>query len=42
MDDIYKSEDVSAAPIRVVQLIYNAGVCFVDKKQIYVQVKLEV
>ncbi|KAG6405942.1 hypothetical protein SASPL_133536 [Salvia splendens] len=25
MDDIYKSEDVSAAPIRVVQLIYNAG-----------------
>ncbi|KAL1556923.1 Nudix hydrolase 3, variant 2 [Salvia divinorum] len=25
MDDIYKSEDVTAAPIRVVQLIYNAG-----------------
>ncbi|KAL8499554.1 hypothetical protein ACS0TY_022486 [Phlomoides rotata] len=25
MDDIYKSEDVIAAPIRVVQLIYNAG-----------------
>lgn len=26
MDDIYKSENVIAAPIRVVQLIYNAGV----------------
>ncbi|XP_051119713.1 nudix hydrolase 3-like [Andrographis paniculata] len=25
MDDAYKSEDVSAAPIRVVQLIYNSG-----------------
>lgn len=24
-DDIYKSKDVSAAPIRVIQLIYNAG-----------------
>ncbi|KZV31729.1 nudix hydrolase 3 [Dorcoceras hygrometricum] len=25
MDDVYKSEDVIAAPIRVVQLVYNAG-----------------
>ncbi|KAA0058697.1 nudix hydrolase 3-like isoform X1 [Cucumis melo var. makuwa] len=25
MDDAYKSKDVSAAPIRVVQLLYNAG-----------------
>ncbi|CAK9310340.1 unnamed protein product [Citrullus colocynthis] len=25
MDDAYKSKDVSAAPIRVVQLVYNAG-----------------
>ncbi|RYR46462.1 hypothetical protein Ahy_A07g032204 [Arachis hypogaea] len=25
MDNAYKSEDVSAAPIRVIQLIYNAG-----------------
>lgn len=25
-DDIYKSKDVCAAPIRVIQLIYNAGV----------------
>ncbi|KAL3818355.1 hypothetical protein ACJIZ3_004260 [Penstemon smallii] len=25
MDDVYKSEDVIAAPIRVVQLIYNSG-----------------
>ncbi|XP_054783893.1 nudix hydrolase 3-like isoform X1 [Prosopis cineraria] len=25
MDSVYKSEDVNAAPIRVIQLIYNAG-----------------
>ncbi|KAI4355864.1 hypothetical protein L6164_004595 [Bauhinia variegata] len=25
MDSVYKSEDVKAAPIRVIQLIYNAG-----------------
>ncbi|KAJ8526683.1 hypothetical protein K7X08_029160 [Anisodus acutangulus] len=25
MDNIYKSEDVTAAPIRVIQLLYNAG-----------------
>lgn len=25
MDDMYKSEDVIAAPIRVIQLVYNAG-----------------
>ncbi|KAL1832256.1 hypothetical protein ACET3Z_001907 [Daucus carota] len=25
LDDVYKSEDVIAAPIRVVQLLYNAG-----------------
>ncbi|KAK7325320.1 hypothetical protein VNO77_29482 [Canavalia gladiata] len=25
MDDMYKSKDVNAAPIRVIQLIYNAG-----------------
>lgn len=26
MDNIYKSENVTAAPIRVIQLLYNAGV----------------
>lgn len=26
LDDIFKSKDVVAAPIRVVQLIYNSGV----------------
>ena len=26
MDSAYKSKDVNAAPIRVIQLIYNAGV----------------
>ncbi|VFQ69462.1 unnamed protein product [Cuscuta campestris] len=25
MDDIYKSEDVTSAPIRVIQLLYNSG-----------------
>jgi len=28
MDNIYKSKDIVAAPIRVIQLIYNAGVSF--------------
>mgnify|MGYP004718777701 CR=1 FL=1 len=28
MDDAYKSEDVIAAPIRVIQLLYNSGVSF--------------
>lgn len=28
LDNIYKSKDVVAAPIRVIQLIYNAGVSF--------------
>lgn len=26
MDNVYKSEDVTAAPIRVIHLLYNAGV----------------
>lgn len=26
MDDAYKSKDIIAAPIRVIQLAYNAGV----------------
>lgn len=26
MDDAYKSKDINAAPIRVIQLLYNAGV----------------
>lgn len=26
MDDVYKSKDVVAAPIRVIRLLYNAGV----------------
>lgn len=26
MDNIYKSESVIAAPIRVIQLLYNSGV----------------
>ncbi|RVX13510.1 Nudix hydrolase 3 [Vitis vinifera] len=25
MDDVYKSKEVIAAPIRVIQLVYNAG-----------------
>lgn len=40
MDDRFKSEDVSAAPIRVVRLIYNAGVSVLKTKIsmcIYVQ-----
>jgi hypothetical protein len=28
MDNIYKSDNVSAAPIRVMNLLYNSGVCF--------------
>lgn len=27
MNDAFKSKDVTAAPIRVTQLLYNAGVC---------------
>ena len=26
MESVYKSEDVIAAPIRVIQLLYNSGV----------------
>jgi hypothetical protein len=28
MDDIFKSDSVSAAPIRVINLLYNSGVCY--------------
>jgi hypothetical protein len=28
MDDYYKSDNVSAAPIRVIRLLFNAGVCY--------------
>jgi len=27
MNDAFKSKEVAAAPIRVIQLLYNAGVC---------------
>lgn len=30
LDDVYKSKDVNAAPIRVIQVIYNAGVKMVN------------
>lgn len=31
MDSEYKSKDIIAAPIRVIQLVYNAGVSDLQK-----------